>query len=241
MIKKVTDNINLSGVSSPLLPLIYCDFVYNSGDSDGVYYLYDNNDEPAAVFSVKNCCATFVKIKEADYSELSMFFDFYGVAEVLSDYPFDESFRSIPLLEAESRMVGYTTVERLSESSKMSEYLGVFNLLNDTDGDFARWYSVFSKKINSSVSCGVYKLFENTVVSTATATAIYENTAVISGVFTDPSQRGRGYASECVNAVIDELFKMNVRRIFLWCDADKVPFYEKLGFSSNGEIYIRRV
>ncbi len=241
MIKKVTDKINLSGVSSPLLPLIYCDFVYNSGDSEGVYFLYDNNDEPAAVFSLKNGCATFVKIKVVDYSEVSIFFDFYGVTEVLSDYPIDDSFKATPILNTETRMLGSTDVEHLNEVSKMREYLGVFNLLNDTEGDFARWYSVFSKKINSSVSCGVYKVSENSVVSTATATAIYKGKAVISGVFTDPVHRGRGYASECVNAVINELFKMNVHHVYLWCDVDKIPFYEKLGFSLNGEIYIRRV
>ena len=241
MIKKVTDKINLSGVSSPLLPLIYCDFIYNSCDSDGVYFLYDSNDQPVAVFSVKHGCATFVKIKGADYSEVSIFFDFYGVTEVLSDYQFDASFKPVPLLETESRVVGNARVECLNKASKMSEYLGVFNLLNDTEGDFAPWYNTFSKKINASVSCGVYKTIENYVVSTATATAIFGNNAVISGVFTDPVHRGKGYASECVNGVINELFKMNVRQIFLWCDADKIPFYEKLGFSLNGEIYIRRV
>jgi predicted GNAT family acetyltransferase len=132
-------------------------------------------------------------------------------------------------------------VSFLLETSKSSEYLGVYNLLNDSEGEFSRWYSNFSKKINSGVACGVYKVYDDSIVSTVMATAIYDKTAIISGVFTNPLYRGRGYASECVKAVINELYKKNVEKVYLWCEEDKIPFYEKLGFKFMGQIYLRKV
>lgn len=241
MIKKVTDNINLSGVSSPLLPLIYCDFIFKSGDTEGVYFQYNENDEINSVFSLKNGCITLARVKDADLSELSMFFDFLGVGEIISDYPLDDSFEKIPLLETNARYENTSDVSFLLETSKLSEYLGVYNLLNDSEGEFPRWYSNFSKKINYDVACGVYKVYDDSIVSTVTATAIYNKTAVISGVFTNPLYRGKGYASQCVKAVINQLCKKNVEKVYLWCEEDKIPFYKKLGFKFSGQIYLRKV
>ncbi len=241
MIKKVTDNINLSGVSSPLLPLIYCDFNFNSGDTEGVYFQYDENNEITSVFSLRNGCVTFAKIKETDFSEVSMFFEFLGVTDVLSDFPLDDAFESLPLLQLTHRSENVSDVEFLSETSRFGEYIEVFNLLNDTEGDFSRWYGNFSKKINSGVACGVYKVVDKSVVSTATATAIYDNRAVISGVFTNSLYRGKGYATECVKALINQLHKRNIDEIYLWCEEDRIPFYEKMGFYMSGQIYLRKV
>ncbi|MBE6803099.1 MAG: GNAT family N-acetyltransferase [Ruminococcaceae bacterium] len=241
MIKKVTDNISLSGVSSPLLPLIYCDFIFNSGDTEGVYFQYNENDGITSVFSLKNGCITLARVKDADLSELSMFFDFLGVSEIISDYPLDDSFEKIPLLETTARYENASDVSFLLETSKLSEYLGVYNLLNDSEGEFSGWYSNFSKKINSGVACGVYKVYDDSIVSTVTATAIYDKTAIISGVFTNPLYRGKGYASRCVKAVINQLCKKNVEKVYLWCEEDKIPFYKKLGFKFSGQIYLRKV
>lgn len=241
MIKKVTDNINLSGVSSPLLPLIYCDFIFNSRDTEGVYFQYNENDEITSVFSLKNGCIALARVKDTDLSELSMFFDLLGVSEIISDYPLDDSFEKIPLLETNARYENASDVSFLLETSELSEYLGVYNLLNDSEGEFSGWYSNFSKKINSGVACGVYKVYDDSIVSTVTATAIYDKTAVISGVFTNPLYRGKGYASRCVKAVINQLCKKNVEKVYLWCEEDKIPFYIKLGFKFSGQIYLRKV
>lgn len=241
MIKKVTDTDSLSGVSSPLLPLIYCDFIFNSGDTEGVYFQYNENDEITSVFSLKNGCITLARVKDADLSELSMFFDFLGVSEIISDYPLDDSFEKIPLLETTARYENASDVSFLLETSKLSEYLGVYNLLNDSEGEFSGWYSNFSKKINSGVACGVYKVYDDSIVSTVTATAIYDKTAIISGVFTNPLYRGKGYASQCVKAVINQLCKKNVEKVYLWCEEDKKTFYKKLGFKFSGQIYLRKV
>jgi predicted GNAT family acetyltransferase len=135
----------------------------------------------------------------------------------------------------------YTDVWFLNEASRMSEYLGVFSLLNECEGDFSRWYSVFSKKINSSDALGAYKVCGDTIVSTATVTAVYGDTAIVSGVYTHSSFRGRGYASECLKAVVNELFKRGVKEVYLWCQDDKIQFYKKLGFEICSEIYQGKV
>ncbi|MBR4286811.1 MAG: GNAT family N-acetyltransferase [Clostridia bacterium] len=241
MIKKVTDNIDLSGVSSPLLPLIYCDFHFNSGDAEGVYLQYNEVDELTAVFSLKNGCVTFSKVRDADFSEALMFFSFLGVSDILSDCPLNGDFKAFSLLEATTRSEKTCDVGTLSEKSKLSEYQNIYKLLNEEVGNFSNWYGNFSRKINSGNALGVYKAIENSVVSTATATAIYNKNAVISGVFTNPLYRGKGYVTECVKALINLLHKKNVKNIYLWCEDDKIPFYEKTGFNVKGKIYLRKV
>lgn len=241
MIKKATDKINLSGVSSPLLPLIYCDFSFNSGDSEGVYFQYNENDEITAVFSLRNGCITLAGIGESNISELFMFFKFAGVSEVLSDFMLDDSCEDLPLLKASARCVSNSDISFLDVSSTLGEYQSVYKLLSERGDNFPCWYSVFSKKINSSFACGAYKKDNGLIVSTATATAIYEKNAVISGVFTNSLYRGKGYATECVEALINKLYHENVSNILLWCEEDKIPFYEKIGFNVSGRIYLRKV
>lgn len=241
MIKKVTDNINLSGVSSPLLPLIYCDFEYSSDEIDGVYFQYDDNNTVQAVFSLKGDFATLINVSGDSMAELSAFFAFLGVREVMSDRLFDSDAEVLHLMKLSPGGDSYSGAFFLNAASRTGEYRDVFRLLNEGEGDFSRWYSVFSKKINRSHALGAYMLGDDTVVSTATVTAIYGDSAVISGVFTHFSYRGKGYASACLKAVADELFKRGVSKVYLWCREDKVQFYEKLGFEVCGEIYQGRV
>lgn len=241
MIKKVTNNIDLSGVSSPLLPLIYCDFYFNSGDTEGVYFQYDENNELTSVFSLKNGCVTLVRVKEADFHEVLMFFSFLGISDVLSDCALNEKFKGFPLLDITTQCENTNDVEFLSVKSKISEYRSVYNLLSDNADDFSNWYGNFSRKINSDTACGVYKFYDNSVVSTATATAVYDKSAVVSGVFTNSGYRGKGYATECVRALINQLHQQDVNKIYLWCEEDKIPFYKKMGFNENGKIYLGKV
>ena len=53
MIKKVTDSDELSGVLSPLLPLLYADYGYSTSDINGVY-VQRENDVIQSFISVKN-------------------------------------------------------------------------------------------------------------------------------------------------------------------------------------------
>ncbi len=241
MIKKVTDKINLSGVSSPLLPLIYCDFKFSAVETDGVYFQYDEQENLQSLFSLKNGCVTLVKVGDIDVLELSAFFDLLGVCEILSDCEFSSDSSKLALMNRNTQNDECSDVLFIDKASKTRDYLEIFNLLSENEGDFSHWYSNFSKKINSSYALGAYKTNDKNVVSTAIANAVFDNKATISGVFTNPLYRGKGYASECIKALVNKLFELDVKEVYLWCEEDKIPFYVKNGFDVCGSIYIRKV
>ena len=88
MIKKVTDINSLSGVLSPLLPLICGDFVYPYNDTDGAYIQLDENEDITAVLSLKNGSATVVKMSSSvDINEIKIFLSFSCVTSFISDFP----------------------------------------------------------------------------------------------------------------------------------------------------------
>lgn len=240
MIYKVTDKNNLSGVSSPLLPLIYADFDFNTNDTDGVYAQYDTVGESTCIFSLKNGCATVIKSGNANFEELEAFFRFSDVGDVISDFSFgSEGEKILPLLGTEPLSTEITGIQFLTEKSTLNEYRDIYDLLNTESDNFPQWYSVFSKKINNRKALAVYKKIDGKAVSTAVVTSVYNKTAVISGVFTDSCYRHRGLASQCVLSLLNELNKLNTEISYLWCENSKTEFYEKLGFSPKGQVYIR--
>ena len=66
---------------------------------------------------------------------------------------------------------------------------------------------------------------------------IFENTAIISGVYTLKGFRNRGYSKVTIYKLIEELKKDNVTEIYLWCEKELEEFYKKLGFEKTGYIY----
>ncbi|MBQ8183249.1 MAG: GNAT family N-acetyltransferase [Clostridia bacterium] len=241
MINRVTDINNLSGVSSPLLPLIYGDFDFSVNDTDGAYIQYDTQGEMLCAFSLKNGSATVLKSGNVNVEELEAFFGFLDVCDVISDFPFGfQNEKALPVLSL-NNLSGKNTLTRiLTSESTLNEYSEIYDLLNKDSDNFPQWYSVFSKKINNSKAVAAYKCVDGKAVSTAVSTAVYGENAVISGVFTHREYRHKGFASECVLSVLNELNKLNTESAFLWCENDKTDFYKKLGFSSAGQVYIRK-
>ena len=70
MIEKVTDFGSLSGVLSPLLPLVYADGSFSQNDLDGAFFQKSEYDELQAVLSLKNTCVTLIVISEDGIEEL---------------------------------------------------------------------------------------------------------------------------------------------------------------------------
>ncbi|MBO5064644.1 MAG: GNAT family N-acetyltransferase [Clostridia bacterium] len=243
MIEKVIHPDVLSGVSSPLLPLIYVDFEFNSTETDGVFIQKDDQNIITALFSLKNGCATLtVSDGSADYEELKEFFSFLSVEVCLSDAgDFCDGFKALPLLTCAAKRWAESDVLKLDEYSRLSDYKAVYGLLTENGDNFPQWFSVTSKKINSKKSVAVYKCADGIPVSTAVAAAVYNNIAVISGVFTLETHRKKGYASQCVKALLNDLDNMGVRSVHLWCEENKLPFYRKLGFEEFGKVFVREV
>lgn len=238
MIKKVIRSDVLSGVSSPLLPLIYADFEFNNGGNDGVYLQTDDNNDFATVFSLRNGCATLMHLNEnIDFEELSEFFSFLSVKECLSDKDvFVKRGETLPLLKCDIKGDMNATVSKLDKYSRLEDYKAVYDLLSDNGDNFPEWFAVTSKKINSEKAVCVYICENNALVSVAIATAIYNGDAIISGVFTREDYRNKGYASKCVSSILGELNHVGIKSAYLWCEEHNLPFYKKIGFVQIGNV-----
>ncbi len=240
MIKKITDFNCLSGVSSPLLPLIYTEGVFLQNDSDGAFMQVNSDGECTAVFSLKNNCVTFIEIKNIDCTELESFFTLFGVRTVTSDKPLGcfSKMREYPLLSFKGEIFSADECKTLSQLSNIDEYKSVYKTVFDKGCNFENWFPEFSRKINYFNSFATYISENEKNVSVALATAVYKNQAVIAGVSTLDEYRKRGYASKCVKALICQLFSNGVNEINLWCSNENIAFYEKNGFKIKSKIYV---
>lgn len=239
MIERVTDTNFLSGVSSPLLPLIYVCFRFSESNSDGVFVQLDDAENIIAVLSVSNGGAVLVEIgNEVDTDEIFSFLKFSGVTSYVSGVSLNNrNEKTYKLLSGVPCFEKCCDVNTVTTESVTDEYRAVFGLLSDNSDFFENWYSQFSKKINNGFASAVYNRENGVPVSTAVATAVYGESAVVSGVFTSPFFRNRGKASLCIKKLMSELYSVNVKKAYLWCDDGKIPFYEKLNFTVCGEIY----
>ena len=52
-------------------------------------------------------------------------------------------------------------------------------------------------------------------------------------VFTEEGQRGHGYASQLIERALRRAEKLGCYKVFLVCDENAVPLYQKLGFERN--------
>ena len=242
MIKKITDINDLSGVSSPLFPLIYCDFNCVLNDGDGVFLQLSDDEKTTALMSLKNSTLTIIKIAdEVDVAEVEKYIEFFGITSVISDFQINKTeYKEVKLMCCKTTKNLDFTTDVINNSSPLQDYKSVFDLLC-VDGDFYEWYPSFSKRINSNLSEAVYKKDNEIFVSTAVCNAICDNRGIISGVFTLPSYRGKGYAGECVRNLVSLLSHKGINEVYLWCENKNVKFYNNLGFNLCGEIYVREV
>ncbi len=238
MIKRVTDINTLSGVKSPLFPLIFTDFHYPSCDSDGVFEgVYNDNRE--FVFLLKNSTATIVKTGDiTETEELDTFLSFWDVKSIISDFKLYENGIKHPLLMKNTSFENTDGVENLSTFSKFSDYEAIYSLLNSNGDNFPQWFSSFSRKINKNDAFCAFLREEKRIKSLCVVNSVFKDKAIISGVATGFDCRNKGYASRCINKALNELHKRNIKTCFLWCDTLVLPFYERLGFKKITDIYI---
>ena len=240
MIEKITDFESLSGVLSPLLPLIFADGCFSRNDLDGAFLQRGENGEVQAVFSLKNTCVTLVLISDEGIEEIEKFFGFCGATEILSNKPLSKLCKNptaLNLLEFDGKFEEENICMSISSKSTISEYQDIYNVVFKDGNNFGNWFPEFSKKINSFNAFATYfKVNENTV-STAISPAVYESNAIIAGVYTLEEHRNKGYASVCVKALLNELNKNKLSKIYLWCEDKNIEFYNKLNFLNIGKLY----
>lgn len=239
MIERVTDSSLFSGVLSPLFPLIYGDFKFSANLSDGVFVQRDADKNITSFLSLKNGTSTLVKVGfDVDADEIKSFFNLFGVTSFVSNFSLARQNEKIyRLLSSVPYFENCDGAEIITPKSTIGEYRGVFGLLSDNAENFERWFPAFSKKINKEFAAAAFTCVDGVPVSTATATAVYGDTAVISGVFTSEAYRNKGKASLCMSKLMSELCSENVQKVYLWCEDGNIPFYEKFNFTVFGEVY----
>ncbi len=240
MIEKITDPECLSGVSSPLLPLLYTDCVFSQNEIDGAFLQKNEKGVVQSIFSLKNACVNLHLIKTEGLEELEKFFAFCGVSEVLSDKPCvfsSQEKKELFLFKLDGEMFSANGCTSINQKSSLNEYKALYDLVFEGGNNFENWFPEFSKKINSGNAYASYLEADNKIVSGAISPAVFENTAVIAGVFTSNKYRKKGYGSECVKSVVKQLLNNNVSDIYLWCEEQNLSFYKKLAFKFSDKIY----
>ncbi len=240
MIEKLTDFDSLSGVSSPLLPLIYAEGTFSRNDLNGGFVQKSRKEEIQAVFSLKNTCVTLHLLNDANIEELENFFSFCGVTEILSDEPLTRlcnTQKKLNLLKLFGEHAEETDCLKINAESTISEYKNIYNVVFENGDNFENWFPEFSKKVNSFNSFATYAMVEDRVISVSISPAIYKNVAIVAGVYTLKEYRNKGFATKCVKSLLNELKEHNTSKIYLWCEDNNLSFYEKNGFKAVDIIY----
>ena len=240
MIRKLQQQIDVNGGFPPFLSVINTDFLFALGFSDGVYF-QEIDGLKTLLFSLRGITATVCRLDEnADTQELLAFFELQGIKNILSDFFFDGvclEERAVLRITPENQSI--RDALNITQSSALSDYKNIFNLLSG-NGSFEAWYPLFSAKINKSSAYGVYIMDGSVPVSCAIAPFVYDGSAVVAGVFTNKAYRKKGYATRCVKALLSGLQKSSIKDVYLWCEAKNIKFYENIGFSLCGKIYIKK-
>ena len=242
MIRKLGCSDNLSGVDTPLFPLIYVNYNIVSFNSNGVYGQFNGDNRLVFIISIKNGEAVLSAVGDYNAEEINCFLKMMDVSGAISDTLFDDldiSFNGYNLLKlCVLKNIEHNRTQFLNQESAGEDYRGIFTLFYNDEKLFPAWYVDFVKKVMMSCGFAGYIKDYKKVVSGALVTGIYEDQAVISGVYTREKYRGRGLASECVTAVSSELLSMGVKDIYLWCEDSKLDFYKRLGYKKTSQIYI---
>lgn len=111
-------------------------------------------------------------------------------------------------------------------------YEKVYDILKDGFGiDFDGWYTDTCHNVRHGIS-EIYTLED---IATATKMFSIDGIALISLVAVKNEYKGKNYGRRIVEAVAERLSPEN--RVFVICEKELVPFYEKCGFEKTAECY----
>lgn len=241
MIKEIEKIEEISGVFSPLIPRIFSAYRYKTGGDNAWKQITEDGKITTLISSVDGNF-TLIATKQTDFEELKEFIGFMGCSSILSNVPVTSSPKNQYSL---FKFCGEETKESdfdflsLDSISTVTQYREFYSLLfSDLQIDFDNWYCDFSKRIVNGDAVAVALTQSEKLVSVATTPMIYENKAIISGVFTLNDFRNKGYSKATIYKLIEKLKEVNVKEIYLWCEKELEEFYCKLGFIKTGNVYL---
>lgn len=239
MIKQIEKIEEISGVNSPLIPRIFVAYKYKSG-SDNAWRQVDDENNTIALISSVDGNFTLIATEQTNIEEIEEFLQFSGCNSLISNVKLTSTAKSYSLFKfsGDENIKCSERFTVLNIESTINAYRGYHAVFfMDTDTDFDLWYCDFSKKIVNGDAKAVALNKLEIFLSIATAPMIFENKAIISGVYTLKRFRNKGYSKATVYKLIGELKKDEVSDIYLWCEKDVEEFYKKTGFTKVGNVY----
>ncbi len=100
---------------------------------------------------------------------------------------------------------------------------------------FSYVYPYFARKVNKGISDLYYITEKGKIISGAVATKYGRDEVYLTFVSTRKAYRRKGLAKSIINHIARQ---NKDRKVILMCEAELLPFYEKLGFTHTNNIYL---
>lgn len=166
--------------------------------------------------------------RNADFEELSEFLVFGGFCDIFCSENVGK--RLCNLLNCRCKtlfLMQFTGTAELCEVEQEPPLSEVFDILKTGfEIDFEPWYLDMSHRVRHGVT-----RFRRLGGSVLAIQHELFGEALLSQIATLPEMRGRGNARRLIRAVCGELSQS---KVFLLCEGNLVPFYQKIGFSVVG-------
>lgn len=244
---KAVDRIDIeickaNSLYNPILCKIFS--IYEMQRENFNCLLYNQLDEDCNVTAVILCFNGEINISlnsKADKDEIRDFLCAVGFFSVLSNVGLFEKINSGVSMK-------YTGKEKPHSNAKLltsEDVAKCFDLIKgnfDIDISFDEWFVDMSHKIRHDKAVASY-IGDEKILSLALGMYKTDFSVLITSVCTDKSNRNNGFASDCINKLINLFLCDNIREIFVFCEEKLVSFYENLEFEIDGSWheYVRKI
>ncbi len=164
-----------------------------------------------------------------DFEELSEFLAFGGYGDIFCSENVGKRLQNLLCCNCETLfLMQFTGTAEHCEVEKEPPLSEVFDILKTGfEIDFEPWYLDMSHRVRHGVT-----RFRKLGGSVLAIQHDLSREALLSQIATLPEMRKKGYARRLIRAVCGELSQS---KVFLLCEDNLVPFYQKIGFSVVGK------
>lgn len=208
---------------------------YGTEHAFAMFWVQEENEKPTASVCRVDGNMTVCSLENADYEELAAFVNAVGFssltcdAEVMKKLGFEPSKSSFTVEYKGGAAVG--NAEKVRDCDKRK----IYDLLCGCGFELGD-YSVFLADVCARLNKGTasFAAIMNGDEPCACAFALFKGkkSVLLGAVATNPSARGKGYASELVGALAEE---NSEKKVFLFCRNDSLAdFYGRIGLEICG-------
>lgn len=201
-----------------------------------MFWIQKKDDKPVAAISRVDGNMTLCCEENADFEELSCFFNAVGYSNITFDAKYAEKLGILP--QKTSYTVKYVGGAERFDYDILFDYdkKEIYSLLCECGfelGDYNAFLSDVCARLNKSTASLAAKESEGELCACAFALFEGEKSVLLGAVATNPAARGKGYASKLVGTLAE---MKSGKDVFLFCRNDSLAdFYTKIGFEINGK------